>query len=200
MISLRIKVYYAKLSLLWLLEQIHNLFTMVNKHQTSTGCLANNSIHHPIHSDGDLPSLLLSSVKVGRMMAWVVFFLAWEAIPAKMLHYLCWFPLEVGGWQTNSLASITTEPSMGLTTLYWCEANAKVKQDCFMLSWINEYNDFCVKYNKFGGIFFFFLDKLCFWMQVAETLTQTGFRKKKKKRNVLSQWQGHWKVDLVPGT
>lgn len=85
MISLRIKGYYASLPILWLLAQIHNLFTMVNKHQASTGCLANNSIDLPIRSDEGFPSLLLSSVKVGRMMSWEVFFLAREAIPAKML-------------------------------------------------------------------------------------------------------------------
>lgn len=53
MISLRINVYYAQLSLFWFLAPVHNLFTTVNKHQASTCCLANNSTNLPVHSDED---------------------------------------------------------------------------------------------------------------------------------------------------
>lgn len=44
-------VYYTQLSLFWLLAQIHNLFTTVNKHQASPLCPANNSTNLLIHSD-----------------------------------------------------------------------------------------------------------------------------------------------------
>lgn len=51
MISLRLNVYYAQLSLCWLLAQIHHLFRTVKKRQAATHCLANNSTNLPIHSD-----------------------------------------------------------------------------------------------------------------------------------------------------
>lgn len=60
-----INIYYAQLSLFWLLAQIHNLFTTVNKQQASTHCYtASNHTHLPfIH----MKMFYFSSVKVGRI-------------------------------------------------------------------------------------------------------------------------------------
>lgn len=97
MISLRINVYYAQLSLFWFLAPIHNLFTTVNKHQASTCCLANNSTNLPVHSDEDFSLFAIVKCQSGWDYGLGgVSCLAREAISAKMQLGSSYFPLEVG--------------------------------------------------------------------------------------------------------